>query len=68
MTENRIWVHFTLSKKRICIEHVNAQLKVFRIVSGRYRNRRRRFGLCCNLIAAITTKSMPNQLKITREI
>lgn len=42
-----------LSKKRICIEHVNARLKVFRILGGRYRNRRRRFGLRCNLIAAI---------------
>lgn len=42
-----------LSKKRIGIEHVNGRLKVFRILSGRYRNRRRRFGLRCNLIAAI---------------
>ena len=45
-----------LSKKRICIEHVNARLKVFHILSGRYRNRRRRFGLRCNLIAAIYNK------------
>ena len=43
----------SLSKKRIGIEHVNGRLKVFRILSGRYRNRRRRFGLRCNLIAAI---------------
>jgi len=26
---------------------------VFRILSGRYRNRRKRFGLRCNLIAAL---------------
>ena len=42
-----------LAKKPIGIEHVNARLKVFRILAQRYRNRRRRFGLRCNLIAAI---------------
>ena len=42
-----------LSRKRIVIEHVIARLKVFRILSERYRNRRTRFGLRFNLIAAI---------------
>lgn len=42
-----------LAKERIGIEHVNGRLKTFRILSGRYRNRRRRFGLRCNLIAAL---------------
>ena len=42
-----------LAKERIGIEHVNGRLKVFRLLAGRYRNRRRRFGLRCNLIAAI---------------
>lgn len=42
-----------LAKKRISIEHINGRLKVFRILTGRYRNRRRRFGLRCNLIAAL---------------
>lgn len=42
-----------LSQKRIGIEHVNGRLKTFRILAQRYRNRRRRFGLRCNLIAAI---------------
>lgn len=42
-----------LAKERIRVEHVNRRLKVFRILSERYRNRRRRFGLRCNLIAAI---------------
>jgi DDE superfamily endonuclease len=41
-----------LARLRIGIEHVNRRLKVFRILSGRYRNRRRRFGLRFNLIAA----------------
>ena len=42
-----------LAKERIWIEHVNGRLKGFRILAERYRNRRRRFGLRCNLIAAI---------------
>lgn len=42
-----------LAKERVGIEHVNRRLKVFRILSERYRNRRRRFGLRCNLIAAL---------------
>jgi len=42
-----------LARQRILIEHVNRRLKVFKILSERYRNRRRRFGLRCNLIAAI---------------
>lgn len=42
-----------LARERVGIEHVNRRLKVFRILSERYRNRRRRFGLRCNLIAAL---------------
>ena len=42
-----------LSRKRILVENVIGRLKVFRILSERYRNRRRRFGLRFNLIAAI---------------
>lgn len=42
-----------LAKLRLSIEHVNAKLKVFRILSERYRCRRRRFGLRFNLIAGI---------------
>lgn len=43
----------TLSQERIRIEHINRSLKIFRILSERYRNRRRRYSLRCNLIAAI---------------
>lgn len=43
----------TLSKKRILIENIIRKLKIFRILSERYRNRRKRFGLRFNLIAAI---------------
>lgn len=52
-----------LSKKRICVEHVFAALKVFRILTAKYRNRRKRFGLRFNLIAGIYNHEI--QLKIT---
>lgn len=42
-----------LARRRIVAEHVIRHLKVFRILSERYRNRRRRFGLRFNLIAAL---------------
>jgi transposase len=42
-----------LSKVRILIENIIRKLKIFRILSERYRNRRKRFGLRFNLIAAI---------------
>jgi len=42
-----------LSRKRILIENIIRKLKIFRILCERYRNRRKRFGLRFNLIAAI---------------
>ena len=42
-----------LSRQRIRVENVIARLKVFRILSERYRNRRKRFSIRFNLIAAI---------------
>ena len=42
-----------LAKERIIVEHVHRRLKIFIILSSRYRNRRRRFGLRINLIAGI---------------
>jgi len=42
-----------LARKRILAEHVIRRLKVFRLLSERYRNRRKRFKLRFNLIAAI---------------
>ena len=47
-----------LSKIRIRIEHVFAHLKKFRILSERYRNRRRRFGLRFNLIASLYNREL----------
>ena len=42
-----------LARQRIFCEHVIGKLKIFRILSERYRNRRKRFCLRFNLIAAI---------------
>lgn len=42
-----------LSRQRIVIENILRKLKIFRILSERYRNRRKRFGFRFNLIAAI---------------
>ena len=41
------------SSRRIFVEHAIRRVKVFRIIKETYRNRRRRFGLRFNLIAAI---------------
>lgn len=42
-----------LAKVRIVGEHINRKLKIFKILSDRYRNRRKRFSLRFNLIAAL---------------
>ena len=42
-----------VSKLRIFIEHINRYIKRFRILSSRYRNKRKRFGLRATLICAI---------------
>jgi len=45
-----------LSKERIVIENINAKIKTFKIMSERYRNRRKRHLLRMNLICAILNK------------
>ena len=42
-----------LARERFVAEHIIRSLKIFRILSERYRNRRKRFGLRFNLIAAL---------------
>lgn len=42
-----------LAQRRVVSEHVNRSLKIFKILSERYRNRRRRFSLRFNLIAGL---------------
>lgn len=42
-----------LSRRRIVIENINAKIKVFKIMSYPYRNRRRRHELRTKLVCAI---------------
>ena len=42
-----------LASERVIVEHIIRHLKIFRILSERYRNRRRRFMLRVNLIAGV---------------
>ena len=42
-----------LARLRVRVEHAIRRFKIFRIFSGRYRNRRKRFGLRINLIAGL---------------
>jgi hypothetical protein len=42
-----------ISSERVLNENVIGRLKRFRIISDRYRNRRKRFGLRFNLISGI---------------
>jgi hypothetical protein len=45
--------NWQLAKDRIIIENIYRTLNIFRILSSRYRNRRKRFRLRFNLIAGI---------------
>jgi IS5 family transposase len=42
-----------LSSTRVVVENTIRTMKIFRILAEKYRNRRRRFALRINLIAAI---------------
>lgn len=61
LTPNQKNYNRVLASYRIVIENVIRCLKVFRILSSVYRNRRRRFGLRFNLIAGIYNRDL--QLK-----
>jgi len=45
-----------LSRERIVIENINARIKTFKIMSERYRNRRKRHLLRMNLICALLNR------------
>ena len=49
-----------LAQQRVLNENVIAVLKRFKILSDRYRNRRKRFGLRFNLIAGIYNLELKN--------
>jgi predicted protein tyrosine phosphatase len=53
LTKEQKQVNRALSRQRILVENVIGSLKRFRILAERYRNRRNRFGLRFNLVAAI---------------
>lgn len=42
-----------LSSSRVIVENIIREVKIFKIIADKYRNRRKRFGLRFNLIAAI---------------
>jgi len=42
-----------ISSGRVLIENIIRELKIFRIVAEKYRNRRKRFNLRMNIIAGI---------------
>jgi DDE superfamily endonuclease len=44
--------HYAGSKS-VMVEHIVRELKIFKIIAAPYRNRREKFGLGINLIAAI---------------
>lgn len=51
-TDDKVRNH-ELSSQRVLNEHVIGKIKRFKIISDKYRNRRKRFGLRFNLIAGI---------------
>jgi hypothetical protein len=53
LTEEEKAFNRRLSRERVLIEHINRQIKVFKIMSERYRNRRRRHKLRMTLLCAI---------------
>ena len=55
-----------LASERVINENVIGMLKRFKIISDKYRNRRKRFGLRFNLIAAIHNKEL--DLSVSKEV
>lgn len=53
LSKEEKWYNIEVSKIRIAIEHVNAFIKKFKIVSTRFRNRRKNFKLYMTFICGI---------------
>jgi hypothetical protein len=53
LTKDEKKLNRELAGKRVKVENVIRRLKIFRILSERYRHRRKRFGLRFNLIAGL---------------
>ena len=52
-----------LARERIIIEHINRCLKIFKLLSSRYRNRRKRFNLRLSLISGIYNYGLNYRIK-----
>lgn len=48
-----------LAQRRVVVEQVICCLKVFRVLAGRYRHRRTRFGLRLRLLAGLYNHRLP---------
>jgi len=59
LTDEQKDANCKLSRERFVIEHIIRSVKIFRILVERYRNRRKRFGLRFNLIAALYNLGRP---------
>ena len=59
LTPEDIQNNKNIAKKRILNEHVIGRIKRFKIVSDKYRNRRKRFRLRFNLISGIYNLELP---------
>ncbi|NCR55645.1 MAG: transposase family protein, partial [Microcystis aeruginosa L211-07] len=55
-----------LSRERVVIENIHRHLKIFRILSSRYRNRRKRFKLRLNLLAGIYNYELSLEYKLAK--
>ena len=66
LTEQEKEFNRKLASERVVIEHIIRHLKIFRILSERYRNRRRRFMLRVNLIAGLYDYSLNHRLSFAR--
>ena len=60
LTKEEKRVNHTIASKRALNENVIGRLKRFKILSDKYRNRRKRFGLRFNLIAGIQNWELTN--------
>lgn len=53
LTKDDKYLNLIKSSSRIIIENINAKIKVFKIFSDKYRNRRKRLKLRFNLICGL---------------
>jgi len=52
-----------ISSERVLVENIIREVKIFRVAAEKYRNRRKRFGLRINLIAAFYNRAIDLKLK-----